>query len=384
MKIRSYKYRIYPTGKQAKQMQFVLDTCRRVYNYFLEQKITAYKTDKTSISCYTQIKEIPKLAVKDEVVKEVYSQTLQDVPRRLDKAFQGFFRRVKTGSVAGFPRFKNKDRYNSFSYPQSNGSFKLTDDGKLYLSKIGCVKIAYHRKAEGNWKTCNVKKYSNGKWYVVISTEQESVSKINTKPSVGIDLGLKVFASLSDGTTIKRERFFKAEEDNLAKAQRKLAKQKMGSRERKRAKKVVSKIHDRITNKRNNFTHQISRRIANKYGTICIEDLNIKGMMEKPTLKIGDKDISAKPTHRSISDVAWNQFVNQLIYKAEEAGGLVVKGNARGTTQRCSACGKKVPKDLSVRIHECSCGHTEDRDLNASKNILAVGLHSLEALKNAS
>ena len=195
---------------------------------------------------------------------------------------------------------------------------------------------------------------------------------------------MKEFAVLSDGTKIKRARFFKAEEDNLAKAQRKLAKQKRGTCERKRAKRVVSKIHERIRNKRSDFTHQASRRIANKYGIICIEDLDVKGMLEQSTLKIGDKEIPAKPTHRSISDVAWNQFSNQLTYKAEEAGGQVVRGKARGTTQKCSSCGKIVPKDLSVRIHECSCGNIEDRDLNASKNILSVGLHTLEVLKNAS
>lgn len=377
MKLRNFQYRIYPTGKQTRQMQFVLDTCRHVYNYFLEQKITAYKTEKKSISCFTQIKEIPQLAIKDEGLKEVYSQVLQDVPRRLDKAFQAFFRRVKTGDTPGFPRFKNRDRYNSFSYPQNNGSFKLTEDGKLYLSKIGCVKITYHRECKGNWKTCIIKKTTTGKWYIVITVEQESIKKTNNKPSVGIDLGLKVFATLSDGTVIERARLFKAEEDALAKAQRKLAKQIRGTCERKRAKKVVARVHERIVCKRNNFTHQASRMLVNKYGIICIEDLDVKGMLENPTLTIQGKEISAKPTHRSIMDVAWNQFGNQLTYKAEDAGGQVVKGKSRGTTQKCRVCGRVVPKDLSVRIHSCICGNIEDRDLNASGNILSVGLHTL-------
>ena len=382
---RNFLYRIYPTGKQARQMESVLTTCRRLWNYFLDQKSTAYKTDKTSISCFTQIKEIPKLAVKDESIKEVYSQTLQDVPRRLDKAFQAFFRRVKQGEDPGYPRFKGRDRYNSFTYPQNNGSFKLTEDGRIYLSKIGCVKIEYHREAKGTWKTCTVKCTSTGKWYVVISSILPDVKVAkSTKPAVGIDLGLKVFAVLSDGSVIKRARFFKREEDALAKAQRKLAKQVKGTPERKKVKKVVARIHERIADKRNDFTHQNSRRIANAYGIICIEDLNIKGMQMKPTIVIQGKEKSARGTHRSILDVAWNQFGNQLSYKAEEAGGLVVRGNPAGTTKKCSACGKSRSMDLSQREYVCFCGHKEDRDSNSSKNILSVGLHTLEAFKKVS
>ena len=382
---RNFQYRIYPTGNQEKQMNSILIVCMRLWNYFLDQKSTTYKTTKKSISCFTQIKEIPKLAIKDPSIKEVYSQTMQEVPRRLDKAFQAFFRRCKSGETVGFPRFKHKDRYNSFTYPQNNGSFKLTEDGKIYLSKIGCVKIEYHREAKGIWKTCTIKKTCTGKWYVVISSILPDISvKKSTKPAVGIDLGLKEFAVLSDGNKIKRARFFKAEEVALAKAQRKLSKQKKGSKERRRAKKVVARVHERIVNKRRDFTHQNSKMIVNKYGVICLENLNIKGMLEKPSIKINGIDMSAKPIHRSTADVAWNEFVNQLKYKAEEAGSSVVMVNPKNTTKACSACGKLTDKDLSVRVHSCSCGLEIDRDLNASKNILAVGLHSLEVLKKAS
>jgi len=365
-------------------MEFVLYSCRRLWNHFLDQKIIAYKDDKKSISCYTQINEIPKLSSRDESLKEVYSQTLQDVPRRLEKAFQAFFRRCKTGEEPGFPRFKGKDRLNSFTYPQNNGSFKIDEkNGRIYLSKIGHVKIKYHRLAKGKWKTCVVKKSSTGKWHVVISTEIEFAKVKNDRPSVGIDLGLKEFAVLSDGSRIKRERFFKTEEKALAKSQRRLAKQARGTPERKKAKKVVARIHERIADRRSNFTHQNSRMIADKYGTICVENLDISGMMENKTITVNGKKLSAKPTHRSINDVAWNQFVNQLSYKAEEAGGLVIQGNPKGTTQKCSACGRVVPKDLGEREHKCSCGFETGRDFNSSLNILAVGLHSLDVRKTA-
>jgi len=383
--IRNFQYRIYPTGKQKRQMESVLIACMRLWNYFLEQRDTAYKTDKTSISYFAQMKEIPKLAIKDPSIKEVYSQTLQDVPKRLDKAFQAFFRRVKVGETPGFPRFKNRDRYNSFTYPQNNGSFKLAEEGKIYLSKIGHVKIEYHREAKGTWKTCTVKRTPIGKWYVVISSELPDVAvEKSIKPAVGIDLGLKEFAVMSDGSKIKRARFFKAEEDALAKAQRKFDKQKKGSPARHKTRKIVARIHERITNKRKNFTHQNSRKIVNKYGTICLEDLNVQNMLQKSTILVDGQQLSAKPTHRSINDVSWNEFVRQLKYKAEEAGSSVILVDPKNTTKMCSVCGKLVNKDLSDREHNCSCGHSEDRDLNASKNILAVGLHSLGVLKKAS
>ena len=386
MKLRNFQYRIYPTGRQTRQLETVLETCRRLWNYFLEQKETAYKATKKSISYFEQKREIPSLVLKDEVLREVYSQTLQDVPKRLDKAFQAFFRRIKQGEEPGFPRFKGKGRYNSFTYPQHNGSFKLSADAaRIYLSKIGNVKIAYHRPALGTWKTCVVKKTATGKWYVVISTEQPNALVVkSTKPAVGIDLGLETFATFSDGFEIKRERFFKTEQDALAKAQRKLDKQKKATLARRKAKKVVARVHERTANKRSNFTHKWSKIVANKYGVICMEDLNIKSMLAQETIVIKGEKKSAKPIHRSIADVAWNQFVNQTKYKAEDAGALSVLVNPKGTTYICRGCKKVVMKDLSQRIHKCDCGIEEPRDFNSGCNILAVGLHSLDALKKAS
>ena len=366
-------------------MESVLYACRRLWNHFLAQRIETYRETKKSVSCFDQARGIPSLAVKDACLKEVYSQVLQDVPRRLDKAFQAFFRRLKQGETPGFPRFKASDRYNSFTYPQFNGSFKMTEDGKMHLSKIGCIKIAYHREAKGLWKTCTVKRTSTGKWYVVISVEQESVRKHSGNiTAVGMDLGLKEFAVFSDGSRIKRARFFKAEENALAKAQRKLAKQTKGTLARRKVRKVIARLHERIVGKRNDFTHQASRRVADTYGVICVEDLDINGMKEQKTIVINGKERSARGVHRSINDVAWLQFVNQLKYKAEEAGSSVIMVNPKNTTKTCSICGKIGAKDLSERQYVCECGHAEDRDLNASRNILRLGLQSLETLKKAS
>ena len=384
--MKTFQYRIYPTKKQRAILLQTLDACRHLYNYFLGQRKDAWEKDKRSISYYDQQREIPGIVAKDGSLKLACAQTLQDVARRLDKAYQSFFRRCKAGEKPGYPRFRGKGWYDSFTYPQNKGSFRLVENNtKLYLGKIGRIKIAYHRKLQGMLKTCTVKMTLTGKWYVTITCD--SVPREQLPPSglqVGIDVGLKAFATLSDGNTIQNPRFFKIEERALAKAQRKLAKQAKGSKQRRNAKKVVAKIHERIHNRREDFSHQESRKIVNKYGTICAEDLDIQSMLQKPTIIVNGIVKDATAIHRSINDAAWNSFHNKTAYKAENAGRLFVKSNPRGTSQDCYGCGKPVPKDLGTRIHNCPhCGLTLDRDLNAALNILRLGLQSLATGKAA-
>ena len=369
--MKAYQYRLYPTGKQEKAMLAVLDACRFLWNHCLAQRKTAYEKDKKTISCFTQIKAIPVLAVSNPFLREIYSQTAQDVPRRLDKAFRAFFRRVKAGEKPGYPRFKGKGWYNSFTYPQANGSFGIDDDGKLYLSKIGHVKIAYHRPVQGVLKTCVVKRSSTGKWYVVLTCDEVVEPKLSpSSEQVGIDMGLETFSTLSNGEKIANPRFFKREQDALAKVQRKFSKQAKGTPERKRARKVVSKVHERIANKRENFVHQESRKLVNRYGLLAFEDLNVRKMMEK--------------YGKSIGDAAWSSFLGKLSYKAESAGRTVLRVNPAYTSQTCSQCGNRQKIDEKVRVYQCPiCGLVLHRDLNASINILRAGLCSLATQKVA-
>lgn len=375
---KTYKYRLYPTGKQEKQMLAMLDACRWLYNQFLEQRKTLWETQKKGITCYGQIGELPKFVKANPLLEQVYSQTKQNVAVRIDLAFKAFFRRCKAGEKPGYPRFRGKGRYDSLTYPQANGAFKLTEnDTRLYLSKVGCVKIKLHRGLQGTMKTCTVKRSPTGKWYVCISCDEVPTKKVKTSNlQVGIDVGLKTFATLSDGNTIENPRFFKQLEKALAKAQCKLAKQVMGTPERGRARKVVSRVYEKMVNRRDDFSHQQSRKVVNSYGTICVEDLNIKSMIVKgqfPAIRKG------------IADVAWSEFGKILAYKAENAGRQFVAVNPAYTTQDCSACGNRQKLKLSDRTYVCPvCGISIDRDLNAAKNILAVGLHSLEVLKKAS
>ena len=383
--IKTFKYRIYPTHKQEKSMLGVLNTCRHLYNHFLAERKNTWEKEKKRVSCFDQIKSISKLAPEvDPNISYVYSQTLQEVPRRLDKAFQNFFRRCKSGETPGYPRFKNQDRYRSFTYPQNNGSFKLVeDDKKIYLSKIGCVKIKYHRKLQGTPKTCVVSRSSTGKWFVAISCVEVPKTQVNQSDlEVGIDVGLKDFATFSDGNKIKNPRIFNKSQDRLARVQRKLSKLEKGTSKRRSFKKVVAKVYEKVANQREDFVHKKSKEIVDKYGVICVEDLDVKQMIEKKPIEINGKKVKLA---KSISDVAWSSFLNKLSYKAENAGRTIQKVNPRNTSKTCNSCGfVNMELTLKDRVFICpSCGIELDRDLNAARNILRVGLDSLATQKVA-
>ncbi len=362
---KTYKFRLYPTKPQQKQMERILELCRQVYNRTLEERKTAYAERGETLSKYTLNKLLPEWKKENPEYKEVFSQTLQEVQERVDLAFKHFFRRVKSGEKPGYPRFKGKGWYDSFTYPQMG--FKL-EDNILYLSKIGNVRVKMHREVEGDIKRIIIKHSARKKWYVSIITECESVEipERNMEHVVGIDMGLSSFATLSDGTSIPNPRFFRMEEKELAKASRKLSKAAKGSQKHKKAIRVVQRVHERIANKRYDFIHQLSRLLVDDYSFIAFEDLNIKNMLKNHCLA------------KSISDAAWNMLISATKYKAESAGSLVVSVNPANTSKMCSRCGLLVEKTLADRTHKCnSCGLVLDRDHNAAINILRLGLQSV-------
>lgn len=344
-------------------MEQTLDTCRWVYNETLALRKNAWEQEQKRITYYESKRQIPIWKQERPELTAVYSQVLQDVSMRVDLAFNAFFRRVKAGEDPGYPRFKARERYDSFTYPQFG--FKL--DGRiLHLTKIGDVRIVLHRPVEGKIKTLTVRRSSTGKWYASFSAEYEPASAPQKEPAIGIDVGLESFATLSDGNKIKNPRFFRTDEKALAKAQRRLSKAEKGTPEWRKARKVVARIHERIANRRIDFAHQTSRRLVNRYGVIAFEDLNIKNMQQNRYLA------------KSIADVAWGMFINITQSKAEEAGSQVILVDPRYTSQQCSRCGMIVKKELCVRVHTCPhCGLVMDRDQNAAINILRLGLQSL-------
>ncbi len=364
---RAFKYRLFPTHAQERILNGTLDACRHLYNRFLEERKTAYEETGESPNYYAQKKALPIWKQTDPELAALHSQVSQDVVKRVDLAFQAFFRRVKAGEKPGYPRFKGRNWYDSFTYPQAGG-FALRD-GSVTLSKIGTIRAKIHRPCLGIAKTCTIRRQA-GKWYACIVCEVEVEALPKTGERIGVDVGLASFATLSNGEKIENPRFFRQEEKALAKAQRKLSKHPKGSASRKKARKVVGRVHERIRNRRHNFAHQVARRLVNRYDEIAVEDLNIGGMLQNHHLA------------KSISDAAWNQFRAVLTMKAESAARRVIAVEPRHTSQDCSSCGHRVKKALSERVHICpNCGLIMDRDENAALNILsrAVGLHGVAA-----
>ena len=261
---KAYKYRIYPTKKQQRALNETLDECRWLYNHLLEERKTLWETRHESTSLYRQIDSFRDLKEERPSLKIAHSQVLQNVAVRIELAFKAFFRRVKNGEDPGYPRFRGKFRYDSFTYPQWEKSCKIEGD-RIYLPKIGHVKIILHRNFQGTPKTCTVRRTRTGKWFATIACEIEPQPLPVLDTHVGIDVGLESFATFHTGDKIDNPRFFRKEEKELAKAQRKFSKTEKGTPERQKRRKVVARVHERIANKRYNFIHQHSqnhRRIS--------------------------------------------------------------------------------------------------------------------------
>jgi putative transposase len=352
----------------------MLEECRWLYNRTLGYRKDAYEQEQRTADWYETKRLIPvyKKTVRPTLSK-VYSQVLQNVTERVDLAFKAYARRLKSGETPGFPRFKGYGRYDSMTYAQSG--FKV--DGEwLDLSKVGRLWMVLHRPIEmrvrrgnpssadtrGKIKTLTIRRSSTNKWYVCFSCKVEPNYLTPTDKVVGIDVGLESFATLSTGEQIANPRFFRTELHELASVQRRLSKEEKGTPARRKRRKPVSRVHERIRWKREDFAQKLSRRLVNEFGIIAFEDLNILAMIKNQRLA------------KSIGDAAWNQLVQLTTFKAEEAGRRVVLVDPRNTSKMCSRCGVLVEKKLSDRMHHCVCGLSINRDLNASFNVLRLGL----------
>jgi len=283
---------------------------------------------------------------------------LQDVLRRLDKAFAAFFRRIKEGHPRpGYPRFKGCYRYNSLTFTQAG--WRL--DKRLHLSGVGALRVKMHRPIAGTIKTVTIKRDVDH-WYVTFSCAVEiDATPVQGKPAVGIDMGLDYYATMSDGTHIENPRYYRKSQAVLARRQRSMERKRKGGGKRAKAGILVRKAHRKIANQRRDMQHKAARRIVQTYGAVAVEDLNIVGMVRNHSLA------------KSISDAAWGQFIAILSSKAASAGVVVVAVNPRGTSQMCSGCGAKSenPKTLADRWHTCAvCGLSLQRDVNAARYIL--------------
>ena len=346
---KTFKYRLYPTQDQVQILIYCLTTCRYLYNEMLEDRKNAYDRCGVGLNYNEQAGQLKYLN------PGIYSQVAQDVLRRLDKAFRNFFRRVKNGDKkVGYPRFQGKNRYDSFTYPQSG--FKI-EDGKLHLSKIGAIRIFQHREIVGNIKTCTIK-CDGDQWYASFSVELPDPEPKEIKTSVGVDVGITTLATLSDGTEIENPKTLDKYDSKLRKAHRDLSRKKKGSSNRNKQKIVLTGIYRKVRNARKDYLHKASRILTDTYDQIIFENLQIQNMVKNHHLA------------RSIHDASWSMLINFTTYKAEEAGGSVELVNPRNTSKQCSVCGSIQSMPLSQRTYRCpDCGAVMGRDHNAAINI---------------
>lgn len=360
--IKAFKYHLKPNNSQSQKLDNTLRICKDLYNAALQERKEAYRLNRISINYQHQQNQLPEIKVTNSEYKDVHSQVLQNVLKRVDLAFQGFFARIKRKEKAGFPRFKSINRYDSFTFPQSG--FSLTGN-KLTLSKIGKVKLKLSRQIIGKIKTLTIKNEC-GQWFAVFTVETKAEPLPKTGKSVGIDAGISSFLTLSDGTQIDNWKYYEQSQKKLRVAQRRVARRKKGSNRRRKAVLQLKKIHQKIKNQRNDFQHKVSTYLVKTYDVICIEKLSILGL---------SRGILSK----QMNDVAIGNFFQKLKSKAESADKRVIEIAPHWTSQDCSACGERVKKDLSVRVHNCSkCGLVLDRDINAAINILSAGLADLD------
>lgn len=384
---KSYKYRLYPVKSQITNMENQFSMLRHLYNWSLAERIEAYQNPKEPVNYYTQQNNLPKLKVDRPWYKGVHSQTLQNCLKRLDLAYQNFFRRVKQKEAPGFPKFKKKGQWNSLTYPQYQ-TFPVSSFIKV--PKVGRVKVVYHREIpkDAKIKTLTIIKEGN-KWFACFSVELslDIELKRNLDSSIGIDLGLIDFLYATDGGHVKAPKYFRKLQKKLAKLQRRFAKAKRRSPKWYRLLRAIQKCHYRIKCQRNDFLHKTANNLLNKADIIVHENLNIKGVLQKPKPKQDEKGNYLynganwkTGMNKSISDVGWGQFLGILKYKSIEQGKLLIGVPPEYTSQKCPKCGEIVKKSLSVRTHNClSCGFIANRDFAAALNILSIGMDTLVA-----
>jgi len=361
---KTFKYRLYPNREQSTALEHQLSEARSLYNAALQERRDAWQMQRVSRNYYDQANQLKEIRDIGNLELANYS-ACQDVLRRVDKTFRAFFRRIKAGEKAGYPRFKSRDRFASYTFPAWGDGCHLTEQGRLKVQGVGIIKLKMHRPITGEIKTLTLK-CEAGRCYACFSVAIDVPAQVPPAGAVGIDVGLYSFAALSNGELVVNPRNLKVGLGKLRRCQRKLARRKKGGFNRRKAVRLLQKAHTHIRNQRSDFQHKLSRTLADSYGLVAVEDLNIKGL-------------SRGMLARSVNDASWGSFLAKLAYKVEYTGGQLIRVNPNSTSQVCSQCGclPNVPKTLADRIHFCPhCGLVIDRDVNAARNILtrALGL----------
>lgn len=362
--LKAIKYELNPTKMQKEQIRKTCGCCRLVYNTMLDRKITAYKENKTTLSTFELINQIPTLKKEKEFLKECPSQALQQAVKNMDTAYKSFFK--KNG---GFPKFKKKGCRDSFRIPVA--CVIDYDIWMIKVAKLGWVKFykGHNKQIDGKIKQYTISHTSTDRYFISVLYETSDRPKLNNNKSVGIDLGIKDFAILSDGKVFENQKYLKSNLRKLRILQRTASRRYQQGKKREeqsnnwnKAVRQVAKLQEKIAFQRYDYLHKVSTWIAENYSTICVETLNVKGMMKNHHLA------------QAISDCGWGMFVNMLEYKCDN---LVKIDKWFASSQTCSECGyvNTATKNLAIREWTCpNCGTKHNRDLNAARNIEREGL----------
>jgi len=363
--LRAYKYRLYPNVEQKVLLSKHFGCVRWVWNWALAERTKVYEATKKMVSKYELCKRLPVMKKQEatEWLGEVNAQSLQGALHNLDEAYTKFFREKK-----GFPKFKSKHNYQSFQCPQgSDVDFKA---GSISIVKLPSIRAKTSREFKGKIKTVSISMTPTGKYFASVlvddgKPEPEQKKRINSSKTVGVDVGITHFATLSTGEKVENPKYLTRALRKLRRAQRRQARRVKGSKNRQKARHQVALIHERVTNRRNDFQHKLSTRLIRENQAVCLETLNIAGM-QKNTRRA-----------RAISDAAWGQFVTMLEYKARWQGKTVLRiGQFEPSSKLCSCGVINQELKLSDRTWKCgSCGIKHDRDILAANNIKRMALH---------
>jgi len=368
--ILTFRYRLLPSKRQHRALEALLESQRLLYNAALEERIGAYRKAGINRSYFDQTKALTEWRDEDAEARACPVQIQRATLKRLDEAYKGFFRRIRSGAKPGFPRFKGKGWFDSFGFRSFSGI--AFSDGRLCFGAMpGRLRVHVHRRIpDGPIKNCTFRRDAKA-WTVSFSVEVAAARIRRENRCVGVDLGLTTFVALSDGGCIPSLRAARRAERRLRVAQRALARKQRDSTSRVKARATLRKTHAAIARQRSEFLHQASARLVRDYDVIAIEALNVAPMARGALA-------------RDVHDASWTRFITMLRYKAEWAGARVIEVDCTETSTDCSNCGARVDKALSVRQHDCShCGLSIDRDLNAARNVLhragvGPGLHNAD------
>ena len=369
--IKTYEFKLRINKSFVEACEREIEHSRQIYNAALAERISCYQITGASLRYKEQSRHLTDARALPEV-KSHLRTIQQDALERVEEAFKGFFRRVKNGEKPGFPRFKGQDRYHTFSQKYEKVRPCPIKGDKLTVPGVGACRVRLSRPIEGQCKQLRITRRVDG-WYALLVCEMPKPKALPaTGQTVGVDVGITSFATLSNGKEINNPRHLKSALDNLQRQQRRLSRRQKGSKRRAKQRIKVAKGHLKVSRCRKDFHHKVSTDLVRRFDAIRVEDLNIRGMVKNRHLA------------RAISDVAWGRFFRMTKSKAENAGRTFERVDPRYTSQICSNCGHRQKMPLAIRVYECAkCGFVIGRDHNSAITIDRAGQARINARGDA-